>query len=56
MKTHEYLKTIDIDYRIMSRMVEELESKEERTEDEENRLEELKSIMEEKKNEITLKD
>ena len=56
MKTHEYLKTIDIDYRIMSRRVDELEIKEEINSEEQTELENLKSIMEEKKNEITLKD
>ncbi|MCK9416877.1 hypothetical protein M0Q97_09495 [Candidatus Dojkabacteria bacterium] len=53
MDIKNYLKSIDIDYRTISRKVEEL-SKKELTESEQAELEELENILKEKEEQITL--
>jgi hypothetical protein len=54
MDIKNYLKTIDIDYRVASRRVEELEQKSELSDAEKEELERIKINLKNKEEEITL--
>lgn len=54
MDIHNYLISIDLDYRNMIRQIKELESRDDLNENEKRDLDDLKKLIEEKQEEIEL--